>query len=314
MKIDVFAHILPEKYLKTYSQKNKAVLKNVEARTRTVTDLNVRLRLMDRYPDVLQVITLAQPALEKYASPEDAVELAKIANDELAELVVKYPDKFIAAVACLPMNDVEAALEETDRAITQLGLKGVQLYSRINGEPLDNPKFKPLYEKMARYDLPIWIHPCPYEKLDPFGSGIFGWPFETASAMLRLVVSGIFNDYPNIKFITHHCGSMVPYFEKRIKWAMPLVFGVNCPAPNPEEHFRKFYNDTAVYGSTPALMCAYAFFGADHMLLGTDAPLGGSNTGLTRETILSVERMNIPDIEKEKILLHNALNLLKLST
>ena len=212
------------------------------------------------------------------------------------------------------MNNIDAALDETDRAIIKLGLKGVQIYSRINGEPLDNPKFKPLFEKMAKYDLPIWIHPCPYEKMDPFGSGIFGWPFETASAMLRLVVAGIFNDYPDIKFITHHCGSMVPYFEKRLKWAIPQVFGTDCPSPNPEEHFRRFYNDTAVYGSTPALMCAYAFFGADHLLLGTDAPLGGSNFGLTRETIKSVERMSITDTEKEKILVHNALNLLRLST
>ena len=125
MKIDVFAHILPEKYLANYSQKNKAVLDQVEVKNRAVINLDTRLRLMDRYPDVLQVLTVAQPPLEKFVKPADAVELAKIANEELAELLDRYPDKFIAAVACLPMNDVDAALEETDRAINQLGLKGV---------------------------------------------------------------------------------------------------------------------------------------------------------------------------------------------
>jgi predicted TIM-barrel fold metal-dependent hydrolase len=309
MKIDVFAHILPEKYLANYSQKNKAVLDQVEVKNRAVIDLNTRLRLMDRYPDVLQVLTVAQPPLEKFVKPADAVELAKIANEELAELVEKYPDKFIAAVACLPMNDVDAALEEADRAITQLGLKGVQIYSRINGEPLDDPKFKPLYEKMANYDLPIWIHPTTSEEIDT--GGLLGWPFETAAAMYRLVLAGTFNDYPNIKFITHHCGSMVPYFAKRIQW---LLYPSRRPisVKNPIEHFRKFYNDTALYGNTAGLMCAYEFFGADRMLYGTDAPLG-PRYGLTLATIESIERMDIPDSEKEKILVQNAVDLLALA-
>ncbi|MFC1932947.1 amidohydrolase family protein [Chloroflexota bacterium] len=312
MKIDVFAHILPKKYLETYGQKNKSVLDSYEARNRAVSDLDVRLRLMDRYPDVLQVLTISQPPLEQFVKPNEAVELARIANDELAELVDKYPDKFVAAVACLPMNDMDAALEEADRAITQLRFRGVQIYSRINGEPLDNLKFKPLYEKMANHDLPIWIHPTTDETLDT--GGVLGWPFETASAMYRLVLAGTFNDYPNIKFITHHCGSMVPYFEKRIKWSLLELYvfsGTNPAIKNQIEHFRKFYNDTALYGCTAGLMCAHAFFGADRLLFGTDAPLG-PKFGLTGETIESIERMDIPDFEKEKIFTQNAVNLLSL--
>jgi len=315
MKIDIYAHILPRNYLALYSQKNKAVLQTTDARNQGVTDINMRLRLMDRYPDVLQVVSISQPALESLVTGKDAVELARIANDELAELLVKYPDKFIGAVACLPMNDIDAALAEADRAIMQLGFKGVQIYSTVNGDTLDHPKFKPLYEKMARYDLPIWLHPCTNEKVAQSGGAlraIFNWPFETASAMMCLVSSGIFIDYPGIKFITHHCGSMIPYFEQRIKWLMPeLLGGPGHRVHNPEEHFRKFYNDTALYGSTPGLMCGYAFFGADHLLLGTDAPLG-PKFGLTSETIASIERMNIPDIDKEKIFTQNAVKLLKL--
>jgi len=314
MKIDVFAHILPKKYLAAYKKYNEAVLQTGEAQSTPVIDLDVRLRLMDRYPDVLQVLTVAQPALDRFVKPRQAVELAKIANEELAELVTRYPDKFVAAAACLPMGDVDAALKEAERAIGQLGLKGVQIYTRTNGEPLDNAKFKPLYAQMAEYNLPIWIHPCSYEKMDPFGAGILAWPYETASAMLRLVMAGVFNDYPDIKFITHHCGSMVPFFEKRLKWSLPIVFGESQATAHPADHFRKFYNDTAVYGSTPALMCAYAFFGADHLLFGTDAPLGGSRFGLTRETILSIEQMDIPDFEKDKIFIDNVSRLLRLST
>lgn len=311
MKIDIFSHILPEKYLKAYSKKNDKIATSVEVKAIAVTDLEVRFRLMDRYPDVLQVLTVSQPPLEKFVGPEDAAELAAIANDELAELVRKYPNRFIAGVACLPMNNIEAALKETDRAITQLGLKGVQIYSRVNGQPLDTPEFRPLFEKMAGYDLPIWLHPTMYDNLD-MDMGVFSWPFETASAMYRLVMAGIFNDYPDIKIISHHCGSMVPFFEKRIEWVLSLVPGRHRDIKQPLEHFRKFYNDTALYGSTPALMCAYEFFGADRLLYGTDAPLG-PRFGMTQGTIDSIKRMAITDAEKEKILTGNAVNLLALA-
>lgn len=310
MKIDIYSHILPENYVKYYGQKAPKVAGSVEFRNRATTDLNMRLRLMDRHPDILQVLTIANPPLDVFVSPDDAAELARIANDEMAEILLKYPDKFIAAVACVPMNNIEAALQETDRAITQLGFKGIQIGTRVHGEPLDLPQFKPLYAKMAEYGLPIWIHPVTYDKLDP-DTGVFSWPFETAMAMYHLVTSGVFYDYPNIKFITHHCGSMVPYFAKRIKWTMASARKDRI-SQDAEEHFRKFYNDTAVYGNTAALMCGYDFFGAEHILFGTDAPLGGKY-GITWETVRSIERMGIPDAEKEQIFIQNAENLLRLA-
>jgi hypothetical protein len=308
MKIDVFAHILTERFLSIYRKKAPAIENQIEVLTPPVVDLQIRFRLMSRYPDVLQMLTVANVPLEKSVPPKDAVELARIANDELADLVIKYPDKFFGAVACLPMNDIDAALEETDRAITKLRLKGIQLYSRIAGEPLDSPRLKPLYQKMAGYNLPIWIHPTTNEKLDN-DIGIFSWPFETTSAMLRLVKSGVFAEYPNIKFIVHHAGAMVPFFGERIKWVMSLV---PQPYPNIHEHFKKFYVDTAVYGNTSALMCSYDYYGADHMLFGTDAPLG-PRWGMVEDTIESIERMTIPDADKEKILKKNAVDLFKLA-
>ena len=242
------------------------------------------------------MLTIANPPLDSLLSPEDAAELATIGNDELAEIVDKYPDKFIAAVAAVPWNNIDAALKEAERAITKLGMRGIQTATRVHGEPIDLPQFKPLYEFMTKKDLPIWIHPLNYDKLD-MDFGKLSWPFETAMAMYHLVTSGIFDEFPTIKFITHHCGSMIPTFAERI--------------PRPEV-FRKFYNDTALYGNTPGLMCAHAFFGADHILLGTDAPFG-PRFGFTWQTIQSVERMTIPDEEKEKIFLWNAIKLLKLS-
>jgi len=116
---------------------------------------------------------------------------------------------------------------------------------------------------------------------------IFGWPYETSAAMTRLVFSGILERYPNLKFITHHCGAMVPYLEQRIIGAYDhaeILRGARYKqglAKPPIEYFRMFYYDTAIYGSTPGLMCAYAFCGADHMLFGTNMPLLNSKALLS---------------------------------
>jgi len=322
VKIDVFSHILPEGYFKALEKKAKPGVNLHELSpwvraNPALSQIDIRMRVMARHPDVLQVLTVAAPPLEEVVAPSDAAELAAIANDEMADLVAKYPDKFVAAVACLPMGDIDAALKEADRAITRLNFRGVQVYTNNGGEPLDSPRFRPLYEMMAKHGLPIWIHPwdspimgTPAKSLPEAARewvprpcrAAFGWEFEMSVAMMRLVLGGVFEDFPNIKFITHHCGGMVPFFERRIHVAYEV------------EQFRKFYNDTAVYGNTAALMCGYAFFGGDHLLFGTDAPLGTVRQGYgnTLGTIRSIEQMDIPAADKDKIFEGNAVRLLRL--
>jgi predicted TIM-barrel fold metal-dependent hydrolase len=101
------------------------------------------------------VLTLGAPPLETVISPKDAIELSRIANDEMAELVEKYPDKFVAAVGCLLLNDLDASVKEAERAITKPGFKGVQIFSNINGETLDLPKFRPLKLAQCGYKKPL---------------------------------------------------------------------------------------------------------------------------------------------------------------
>jgi len=207
------------------------------------------------------------------------------------------------------INDIEASLEETDRALGKLGLQGVQIYSRIAGEPLDTPKFRSLYQKMAEYNLPIWLHPETNPALD-MDRGLYSWPYETTSAMLRLIQSGLFYEFPDLKFIIHHAGAMVPFFAERLKWFASATKLFSQPDPKIHEHFRKFYVDTALYGHAPALQCAYEYYGADHMLFGTDAPLG-PRWGMIEGTIASIERLAIPDADKEKIFSKNAIDIEK---
>ena len=305
-KVDFFAHILTPKYTERYLEINPKIAERIEYRTLAVTDLSVRERFMKRYPDLLQVITMANIPLEKWA-PDHTVELARIGNDELAEHVRRRPDLFFQAAAVLPLNNIEAALEEIDYAINKLDLAGIQVYTRIGDEWLASKKFRPILAKMAELNKPIWIHPDSNDKID-FDYGLFSWPFETTHCMLRLVESGIFIEFPDIKFIVHHAGAMVPFFQERIKYVMA---GSKQPAPDIHEHFKKFYVDTAINGNTNGLMCAYNYYGADHMLFGTDAPLGARKGGLVEGTIRSIERMDIPQEDKEKILRLNAERILK---
>jgi aminocarboxymuconate-semialdehyde decarboxylase len=341
MKIDVSAHITPPKYLQNLEKKiTPEVLKHLPSNFLPgLADLGVRFKIMDRYPDMREVLTVANPPIETLLQPADAIELSRRVNDELAELVVKYPDRFVGAVACLPMNDVDEALREADRAVKELGFKGVQVFTNIMGKPLDSPEFMPLYKRMAELDLPIWIHPF-FEnvgqvaqtekqfsgyrvftgKEDPawaMDRAVFVLPSASGRAIIRLVYSRVFDLYPNIKIITHHCGAGVPFFANRIEMHYlmfgekeGLELGLTKPLP---EYFKMFYADSALHGNTAALMCGYTYFGPDRILFGTDMPFG-SELGLwpVRKTIDSIDEMPISEKEREKIYAGNARKLLRL--
>ncbi len=329
--IDGYSHIVSPKYREALYEKGllgASTGGNVEAFP-TLTDLDIRFRIMDKYEGLVQVLVPSplSSVLDNVA-PKEAVELAKIANDGMAELVARYPDRFVAAVASIPMTDMDAALEEVDRAITELRFKGVQIFSNVKGKPLDLPEFMPLYEKMAYFDLPIFLHPARPKTVPDYTTEseskylihyIFGWPYETTAAMAHLVFSGVFERYPDLKVITHHCGAMVPYFAERIDVltdAAEICTGYRYEqrlTKRPLDYYRLFYGDTAVCGSTDALMCGYAFFGADHILFGTDMPYDNQlGDRCIRQTILSVEQMDISESEKRKIFEGNARKLLRL--
>jgi aminocarboxymuconate-semialdehyde decarboxylase len=242
--------------------------------------------------------------------------------------VAKHPKKYLAAIANLPLNDIDASLKETERSVKRLGFKGIQIFTSIQGKSLGSKEWMPLYKMMADFDLPIWIHPSrrastpdyPTEKnsLHQIFS-IFGWPFDTTLAMTRLIFAGVFEIFPKIKFITHHGGGMVPYYADRIvvhyNNGLERLGQKNFPGltKHPIEYYKMFYNDTALNGNTSGLMCACQFFGEDHLLFGTDMPYDIENGGVAiRETIKAIEGMNIPESSKKKIYEGNARNLLHL--
>ncbi|OFV82947.1 MAG: hypothetical protein A2W26_10525 [Acidobacteria bacterium RBG_16_64_8] len=333
VKIDGYSHISPAKYTEALRKEFPGFYRQILGSTPPLFDMEARFRVMDAFAPIAQVLTVGPvPPLEVFAEPKRAAALARLANDEMAELVSRYPDRFAAAIALLPMNDVEVALEESDRAIKELGFRGIYLHSNINGKPLDAPEFLPFFEKMAAYDLPIYIHPWrgndfpeyPTETESKYSiSSTFGWPYETTAAMTRIVFSGLFERFPNLKVVTHHLGGMVSFYEQRIIQHFSqfhqsyhdyseYLRGLTKP---PIDYFKMFYNDTAIHGNTPALMLAYSFWGAHHILFAADMPLGDPALGMRSysQTIGAIEAMEITEEERQMIFAGNVRRLLRLA-
>ena len=332
-KLDVFTHIFPRRYFDEMVAVcgDEQTLKRYLAIPMLV-DLDERFHTMDRFGDYRQILSLASPPIEQLAGPEISPGLARLANDGMAECCANHPERFPAFVASLPMNNPEAALKELHRAIRELDARGVQMFSNVAGKPLDGPQYAPLFEAMAAYDLPIWLHPARGPGFADYASEdkslyeiwwTFGWPYDTSVAMARLVFSGLFDRLPGIKIITHHMGAMIPYFEGRVgpgwdqlgKRTVDEDYGALLESlhKRPYDYFKMFYADTAVFGAASATRCGLDFFGPDKVLFASDSPFdpeGG--TMYIRETIEIVDALDISDADRHKIYQGNAVELLKL--
>jgi predicted TIM-barrel fold metal-dependent hydrolase len=333
MKIDIFNHVFPRTFFDRYIASGAAG-KEIGKRMANATlgfDLDYRFRVLDEFEDVRQVITLGQPPIEALAGPADSPAVAREANDGLAELVSRHPDRFIAFAASLPLNNPDESVREMERAIDRLGAKGVMIYTNAAGKPLDAPDFLPLFAEAARRDVPVWLHPArgasmsDYRTEDVSAYEIWwalGWPYETGAAMARLVFSGTFERHPGLKIITHHLGGIVPYLEGRVGYGWDQL-GVRTSGVDysgvlrtlktrPVDHFRRFYADTAMFGAHAATRCGLEFFGADRVLFASDMPFDPTPGLYMRETIRVLESLDLDADQKERIYCGNAKQLLKL--
>ena len=338
LKLDIFPHIFPPAYferMKAIAATNPALAAQVKRwlNIPVLYDLERRMRMMKRFPGYRQVLTLSMPPIEFLAGPEESPALARLANDGMADIVAQHPVEFPAFVASLPMNNVPAALEEMDRAIGRLGAKGVQVFTNVNGRPLDEPEYFTLFERMVKqYDLPIWVHPARTAKFADYATEqkskyeiwwAFGWPYETSAFMARMVFSGVFDRLPKLRIITHHLGAMAPYFDKRVGYGWDQLGSRTADedyesllkrmAKRPVDYFRMFYGDTSVNGSASAIRCGLDFFGAKHVLFGTDCPFDPQGGPLfIRETIKAIDSLKLKSDERNGIYFGNALRMLRL--
>jgi predicted TIM-barrel fold metal-dependent hydrolase len=326
--LDAYAHILPRRYFDRVVEimDDPRVSPRVQGfqpwlhHFRALADLDERWRSMEGIEDYRQVVTLAVPPVEELGPPEVTVELARRANDEMAELVAAHPDRLAGFAAGLPLNDVDAGLEELGRAIDELGALGVQIYTSIGGAPVDEPRFAPVFAEVARRGRTVWLHPTrgatrpDYESETGSRFGVWfsvGWPYETSVAMMRLVFSGIVTRHPDLPIITHHGGGMIPQFPERLVELAIDEARVEHPEFDSSigDQFRRFYADT-VLGTPGALRSSIEFFGVERILFATDAPFGPPT--LIPDKIAYVEALGLSETDAAAVFHGNASRVLRL--
>ena len=312
-RIDAFAHVLPKRYLERLERHLESTMAPAQLRyyregvfdfNPALTDLDARWRAIERFDDYAQVLVLAVPPLEEVGPPDVAAEFAQLANDEMAELVSTHPDRLVGFAAALPLHDVEASRRELDRATAELGALGALFYSNVNGIQLDDPRFEPLLAQLELSGKTMWLHPTRHAESN-FGLWwSLGWPYETAAALSRLVYSGTMERHPNLKVLAHHGAGMVPHFSARLGMG-PGYREVKDSLPHPPlDYFRRFYADTALFGAPHAVQCVLDFFGSDHVLFGTDMPLGPSNA--IADTIADIQSSDLGDAQRAAVFAGNA--------
>jgi len=325
MKIDIHNHFYPTRVLEQLKKDGPAVGLEVKEDewgrqilvhlgnrigtiTAPMTDIKLRLEDMDRVGFDMQILSVSIPCVD-ILPIESSETMAKVINDETAKICADHPNRFMA-LASLPFLDPDRTIKELERSIDDLKFQGACIRSQVNGVRLDNELFHPFYERMAEYDLPIHLHPATLLDTETYRDyrlgPMIGFEMELCVAVVRLVMGGVLERFPNLKFIVSHLGGAIPYLAERIQ---------NCYEAYPEcqehisapaiDYLRQFYYDTVSFFE-PALMCAYAFVGAERLILGSDYP---HVIGDIREAITSVENLKIPQADKEMIFSGNILQL-----
>jgi predicted TIM-barrel fold metal-dependent hydrolase len=203
MRIDAYTHFFP-KNSSTSSMKSPATTRtwaSACARCRRCIDLDVRKKIVDGHKDYQQILSYPQPPIEKFAkTPAHIDEFCRIINDGFAELIAKEKDHFPGWVAQVSLAAPDAGVAEAERAVKKLGALGVQIYTNVAGKPLDRPEYLPFWNKMNELGAPVWMHPARGAETPDYIDEkkslyeiwwTFGWSYETACAMLRLVYSKI---------------------------------------------------------------------------------------------------------------------------
>ena len=321
MRIDAYTHFIPAKFFDKLLEIGPPGIGKRVREIPSIHDLDARKKVVDTFPDYAQILSYPQPPIEIIAKPEEANAYCKLINDGFAEITEKHRAHFPGWVAQIALSAPDAGAAECERAIKN-GALGVQIYTNIAGRPLDDPTFTPFFETMNRVGKPVWLHPARAANFPDYLAEkkskyeiwwTFGWSYETAAAMARLVFSGIMDKYPDLKIITHHFGGIVPMLEGRIGpgWDQmgartsdeDLGAVLKSLKKRPLDYFKHdFYADTAVFTAEPATHAGLAFYDLDKIVFASDCPFDPEKgTMYTRETLRILEGIDMPKADKDKI-------------
>jgi aminocarboxymuconate-semialdehyde decarboxylase len=246
-----------------------------------------------------------------WAPPAVGARIAAMQNDGMAELVRSHPDRFVG-LATLPMQDPERAAAELDRAVTELGLRGAEVCTHVNGRDLDHPSLRPVYAAAARLGVPLFLHPQNWGDMRRFQDhalwNLAGFPLETALAASHLIMGGVFEEFPRLRVILAHGGGYLPYQVGRLDHGYAARREVSERLPRrPSEYLANLYCDSLTH-SALSLRFLLDRMGDGHVVIGSDYPF---NMGDERpvETVRAL-RLS-PDVEA-RVLAKNLAGLLGL--
>ena len=277
-----------------------------------------RIKEMDAAGIDMQVISLTNPNVQLFETAEGTIWARKV-NDEVSGILREYPGRFIGLATVAPQSPDEAAAE-LERAVTELGFKGVVVQSHARNEYLDDKKYWPIFERAEKFDVPVYIHPIvpstsilkPFSDYGyPLAGPILGFAFDVALHVMRLIYSGLFDRYPDLKIILGHLGEGLPYWLPRLDfyWEKKWMGSKRPPiSARPSDYLkRNFTVTTSGIFFQPALMCSYLALGAERIAFAVDYPY--EDIG---EALQCIKEAPFCDTDKEKIYHLNAEKLFKL--
>ncbi|UCF96942.1 MAG: amidohydrolase [Spirochaetaceae bacterium] len=272
-------------------------------------DINSKIRDMDEAGIDIGILSINIPGPE-LLPPDLGVEGAKVCNNYIAEVCRQHSDRFFG-LASLPLQDLNATIREFGRAIHELDLRGIVLYSHINGKPVDAPEFEPLYDLAEKEQIPLVIHPTvPIwgEVLTDYSMvPMIGFMVDHSIAMLRIILGGVLERHPELLIVHPHCGGVLPYLMPRIEEQTEVKGrGREHITRSPREYYRKVYLDV-VSPSAQAIQYAYQFAGADRLLFGSDHPW--VKLGVFRDCL---DSLGLDSEDAAKIFEKNARRLFKI--
>jgi len=277
-----------------------------------------RLKEMDAKEIDIQVLSLSPPGVQCFEAAEGTAWARKV-NDELSKAVKQRPDRFIG-LACIAPQSPEEAADEIERAVSELGLKGVNIESHARNEYLDNKKYWSIFERAEKLDVPICLHPeIPSTSIlkgyaDDYGFELAGPPHgygaDLALHTMRLIYSGLFDKYPKLKMVLGHMGEGLPFWLSRMDayWTKPWKGKKPRIEKKPSDYVKTNFTIT-ISGMffTPAFLCAYLALGSERIAFAVDYPYEK-----TEEAVRFIKEAPISDLDREKICYSNAARLLKI--
>lgn len=292
-----------------------------ETRRRLLDVHDLRLAEMDRHGIEMTILSLNSPAVQGVFDVADAIEMARRANDRLAEEIARRPDRF-AGFAALPMQDVEAATAELTRCVRDLGFKGAMVNGFTQKEVPDSaiyydiPEYRPFWSAVHDLDVPFYLHPrrnipsraYAYDGHPWLLSPAWDFAVQTADHTIRLICSGLFDEFPGLRMILGHLGERLPFDMWRIDHLMRHVPG-GIPAKRPVGDYLRsnFHLTTSGQFHDPPFRCALAEMGVDRILFSIDYPFEEF-----ADAASWFEGTDLSDEDRRKIGRANAIELFKL--